>query len=410
MIFTRAALALACLLPALPADSQPGRRDGGGPLRVLFVGNSYTYFNNLPYLLEALARSEKGSRPVQTRMVVRGGATLQDLWEKGDARKAIGEGPWDYVVLQDQSTLGTCLVEGVAKVGDPQYLWRFAGLFDRDIKKAGAAPVFYLTWARRGTPDREQAALNYAYGKIARDLGDRVAPVGVVWQRVRRANPKLELYLQDRSHPTGAGSYAAACVLYATLCGKSPVGLTRTITGPPVDVQGTVDRGKSTPLVELSAEDAALIQQTAWETYQKAQDRGGYLPAEKPPPLELPRLPAGQKLTGADLEGTWTGPNKFFPGTEPATMELTLRRRGAAWEADLKIRFKGNPASDMAPKITDVRVTDTGLSFRDAKGLAGAPVKYEAVFTGKALAGIMVLKAEGKPLYGIGTWELKRGG
>jgi hypothetical protein len=79
MILTRAALLLACLVPVLPADSQPARRPGGVPLRGLFVGNSYTYFNNLPYLLEALAQSDKGSRPVKTRMVVQGGATLQDF-------------------------------------------------------------------------------------------------------------------------------------------------------------------------------------------------------------------------------------------------------------------------------------------------------------------------------------------
>jgi hypothetical protein len=100
---------------------------------------------------------------METRMVVEGGATLQDHWEKGDALKAIREGAWDYVILQDHSALGAYLVNGQSQVADPEYFHKYARLFAREIKRAGAKTVFYLTWARKGASERDQTALNYAY-------------------------------------------------------------------------------------------------------------------------------------------------------------------------------------------------------------------------------------------------------
>src|SRR5262249_45782860 len=149
---------------------------------------------------------------------------------KGDALKAVRERAWDYVVLQEQSTLGvTYIVNGQERITDPRQFHKYARLFDEAIKKAGARPVFYLTWARKDVAPREQAMLNYAYMTIARELKDPIAPVGVVWQKVRQEQPELELYIQDHSHPTGAGSYVAASALYATLYGESPVGLRHSV-------------------------------------------------------------------------------------------------------------------------------------------------------------------------------------
>src|SRR5215471_15592197 len=74
-------------------------------IRVLFIGNSYTYFNNLPEIFTKLAQSGHQGK-VETMMAAPGGWRLKDHWEKGDALKALHEGKWDYVVLQDQSTLG----------------------------------------------------------------------------------------------------------------------------------------------------------------------------------------------------------------------------------------------------------------------------------------------------------------
>lgn len=402
-----------CLLTIMPTrgvasanNLELSRASSRRPLRVLFIGNSYTYFNNLPRVLEQLFTA--AGTPIETKMVVEGGATLQDQWEKGTAQKTIREGHWNYVILQDQSTLGTYLVDGQSQIADPDYFHRYARMFDREIKKSGAHPVFYLTWARKNAPKRDQTALTYAYMAIARELKDLVAPVGMVWQRVRHENSNMELYIEDGSHPTGAGSYAAACELYATISGKSPVGLPYHIFGNPVDEEGNLDTKKDTALVNLSTSDAKVIQGKAWEIYKKMRNSGGYLSAPKPPRPTLPPLPAGQRPTIKDLEGLWMGRLNFYPVPWPAKMDLRLHQDRGEWKAELKITFEGHPDSDKAPQITQVKITQAGISFLDAKGVSGAPMRYTAAFTGNTLSGIAEAKVVDKPIHAIGTWALRR--
>jgi hypothetical protein len=405
------ALVLNCFFTGLvtngvvPAKSLDSNLVGAKqPLRVLFIGNSFTYFNNLPRLLEQFSAS--AGRSLQTRMVVEGGATLKDQWDKGDALKAIREGGWDYVVLQDQSTLGVFLINGQSHIADPKYFYKYALLFQREIERAGSRTIFYLTWAREDAPARDQVALNYAYTSIARQLRSLLAPVGIVWQQVRYENPKLSLYIEDKSHPQGPGSYLAACVFYATIYNESPLGLPNQIAGNPTDDDGNVDTKKNVTLVNLSSGDAALIQRTAWQTYERMQRLGGYLPAPKPPQDPLPKLPRGRRPAVKDLEGSWAGPFRFYPVPWPATMELKLH--AGELKAELKIKFDKHPESDKTPQITSVKIDEQGISFLDAKGVNGAPMRYTAAYNGNTLSGIVEAKAEDSPIHAIGTWELKR--
>ena len=239
-----------------------------GKLRILFIGNSYTYFNNLPQLVAGLAASANPRRRMETEMVTVGGATLKSLWEGGRALEAIKLGGWNYVVLQEQSTLGVApVVDGIPQIADPKTFHEYARLFDAEIKKAGAKTIFYLTWARQNAPEK-QALLTEAYQKIAKELNATVAPVGVAWENALKENPRLTLHNPDKSHPTPMGSYLAACVFYATIYGKSPVGLSAHITGAVVDQTGKVI-GAQGELVNLSKDDAALLQKITWETARK---------------------------------------------------------------------------------------------------------------------------------------------
>jgi len=81
-----------------------------------------------------------------------------------------------------------------------------------------------MTWARERLP-QDQAFISDAYLRAARETKSSVAPVGVAWERVRRIFPSIELYDSDGSHPSPAGTYLAACVIYATLFHQSPEGL-----------------------------------------------------------------------------------------------------------------------------------------------------------------------------------------
>ena len=119
--------------------------------RVLFLGNSYTYFNNLPAIVMALA--EAGTHRVEATMAAPGGWRLKDHLEKGEALSLLRSATWDAVVLQEQSTLGTNLfVDGKPRVAGDEAFQPWAERWAAEITRAGATPVFYLTWARKASP------------------------------------------------------------------------------------------------------------------------------------------------------------------------------------------------------------------------------------------------------------------
>jgi hypothetical protein len=228
-------------------------------MRILFIGNSYTYVNNLPGLLMELSKQEPN--PVDAEMVAEGGAMLENHWQAGKALAAIQRTRWDYVVLQEQSTFGAAqTVNGIDQIGDPASFYTYARRFDEAIRADGAKTLFFMTWARQNAP-QNQAVLTSAYQHIARELGAAAAPVGLAWQRALSLNPALALHQDDGSHPDAAGSYLAACVFYATLYGKSPVGLPARISNTLVDDSGVPQEGS----VNLSPADALFLQQAAWQ-------------------------------------------------------------------------------------------------------------------------------------------------
>ncbi len=227
--------------------------------RVLFIGNSYTAVNNLPGLLIELSAHEP--KPVDAEMVVVGGARLADHWQQGKALAAIQREHWDYVVLQEQSTLGSgSIVNGIDQIGDPTQFHQYVRLFNTEIQKISAKTLLYLTWSRRNAP-QNQAVLTKAYRDIAHELHLTVAPVGLAWQQTWSTYPATPLYQDDGSHPTSIGSYLTACVFYATIYHKSPEGLSARISNTLVDNDGNPQTGN----VNLNPSDALALQQIAWQ-------------------------------------------------------------------------------------------------------------------------------------------------
>jgi len=247
---TRYPVRLACLfLLAALMQAAP-------PVRILFIGNSFTFVNNLPEVFTKVAAA--GGIEVQTQMVAVGGSTLNGHIGRGEAQKAIHTGHWDYVILQDESSMGSILiVNGVRHPVDPSDMWHGARELDKEIKSAGAKTAFFHTWAWRAAPEA-QATLDYAYMTIAKELGAIDIPVGPAWQSAMRAGPSLgvNLYIADGAHPSPAGTYLAACEFYATLFGKSPMGLSGKIVGMPYVAArgGSSEPAEPATLVDLSAE------------------------------------------------------------------------------------------------------------------------------------------------------------
>ena len=308
------------------------------PLRVLFVGNSYTYFHNAPEVFAALARAAQPGREVRADMVAAGGETLLGLWERSSARQAIRDAKWDYVVLQEQSRLGEGLWTGTSVINEPRLLRWGAGLFDADIRRAGAQTVLVQHWARRNQ-GQDQPALDHAFDSVAREAGALLAPVGLAWQRARQAHPTIELYASDRSHPTPAGSYLLACVLLFTLLpDAASAELPLTITGHAVSSAGVVETRSDSTLVALPPEHGKALQAVARSVAGEVRRSGGLLnPKASVWPTPMP-LPAGtERLRPEALAGKWVGLLAFFPST--ARFGVTLRFEGekCAGEAVIEV-------------------------------------------------------------------------
>jgi hypothetical protein len=218
--------------------------DAGPPLEVLFIGNSYTYVNDLPGMLQQIAA--RGGRPIHTAEVVQGGFQLMDHWDAGVAQARIRQGGWTHVVLQGQSE---------EPIYDPGDFFTYARLFSDLIADAGAQPAWFVTWARAPgdavydpealgalvSPQHMQDSLTRQYDVAARAApGSLLACAGPAFQRAIAAHPEIQLQQSDLSHPSLAGTYLAACTFYTAL------------TGAPVPEGSAVPSG-------LSAVDAAAL-------------------------------------------------------------------------------------------------------------------------------------------------------
>ena len=182
--------------------------------RILFIGNSYTSRNQLPRLLADLAAAATHPTRVEFDLVFAGGASLKRHWNAGVAQERLARQSWNYVVLQEQSTL---------PVKNPARYHDNVRLFAPEIARRGAKTALYLTWSRQQAPDT-QDRITAAVDQIAAEVDALVVPVGLAWRTVMATRSDVLLYTDDGSHPTVAGSYLAACVFLGTLFGEAPRG------------------------------------------------------------------------------------------------------------------------------------------------------------------------------------------
>lgn len=209
------------------------------PSRILFIGNSYTSRNQLPRLLADLAAAAEHPRRVEFELIFAGGASLKRHWNAGIAQDRLARSSWNYVVLQEQSTL---------PVKNPLRYHDNVRLFAAEIARHGAKPVLYLTWARQQAPDT-QDRITRAVEEIGAEINALVVPVGSAWRSIIAEHSDIALYTDDGSHPTAAGSYLAACVFLASLFGEAPRGFS-------VSDALRLDRGVAARLHSVAAESA----------------------------------------------------------------------------------------------------------------------------------------------------------
>ena len=179
-------------LSAPAVHSQDGPKD---EINVLFIGNSLTYFNDLPKMVAALAKADK-QRPLYHERETPGGCTFEKHWKDGKALAKIQSRKWDYVILQDNS-------QGPLTKRDSMF--DHGKKLDAEIKKQGAKTILYMTWALQNKPE-DQAAISKAYLDLSAELKSQVAPVGNAWEAALGVDKKLALHSSDKKHPTRAGT------------------------------------------------------------------------------------------------------------------------------------------------------------------------------------------------------------
>lgn len=200
---------------------------------VLFLGNSMTFYNDLPTVFTQLSQS--GGFMPDVYELTEGSYRLEYFADREDevgsqVYDALENYTWDYVILQEQS--------GIATMGE-DVMYPAARTLDTMIRKAQGETVFLMTWAYKdgisidflpGLKYKEsraemQTKIAGHYIKIAKELDAMLAPAGIAFMRCSSQFPEIELWDEDENHPSPAGTYLSACVLYKVLYNQSPEGL-----------------------------------------------------------------------------------------------------------------------------------------------------------------------------------------
>jgi PKD repeat protein len=207
-------------------------------LSVLFIGNSYTSYNNLPQLVQSLSTS--AGKTLNIDSSIPGGYLMSSHLDDATTFAKISQGNWDYVILQEQSQIPT--IEFIRDNDMYPAMTDLKALIEQ--YNPCAKIITYMTWGRRyggqqcnpsGTYcspvfanfNQMQNSLTSAYLEISEQLNVQCAPVGVVWQNILN-NSTHVLHSGDNSHPNMDGSYVAACTIFSSIWKQGASGLSYT--------------------------------------------------------------------------------------------------------------------------------------------------------------------------------------
>jgi hypothetical protein len=248
-------LAVACAQASAPPDPDP---EGA---RVLLIGNSLTYFNALPDMVQGLATS--AGLDWEVHSVTIGGASLDDHMQDGTAGRLLADEHWDYVVLQ----------QGPSTLPDSRINLRVGtAAFRPLIEQAGARVALYEVWpdstwsGDRFVADFDRVRDSYALA--AQDVDGIFLPAGEAWRTAWSAYPQFQFYGPDAFHPSAEGSYLAALTIVAGMSGKSVVGLATRLT---------TENGQL--LVDVPPASALRLQQAADRAVKNFKN---YRPVDQP--------------------------------------------------------------------------------------------------------------------------------
>jgi len=233
-------LQVSCIGSPTGVEQLPPRT--GDVLRVLFIGNSLTYVNTLPAIVEALADSAK-VKPLSWKMVAFPDYNLEDHWDRPDARAAIREGGWDVVVLQQGPS---------STLPNRAQLIASTRLINEEIRRINGRAGLYAVWPQSVNLFTLEASAE-SYRLAADSVAGQLFLVSLAWKAAWAREPNAPLYSPDGLHSSVAGSYLAALVIFQQLYQRTTVGLPARLTL----------RLTGSPRVELDTRLAAVLQQAA---------------------------------------------------------------------------------------------------------------------------------------------------
>jgi hypothetical protein len=194
---------IAPLTLACAAATAVSPTEAGASSSFLFIGNSLTAANGLAARVSEVAAA--AGRPLRTSAVTASGASLADHWADGRAVRAIREGRWDVVVLQQgPSTLPESRAELIASTRQ----------FAAEIRRAGGRPALLMVWP---LPGQTPAAVSASYRAAAEATDALLLPAGDAWTIAKGRDNGLVLVQDDGFHPSVLGTWLAALAVECTL-------------------------------------------------------------------------------------------------------------------------------------------------------------------------------------------------
>lgn len=240
------------------ADVKPQRTkvDGEPAKAILWVGNSFFYYNNgMSNMYTELTKA--AGAPTRVTLAAIGGSGID--WHDVDSYLKPGSKIGYYSIIDNKARINppgrqydTMIVMDCSQCPIHPELGKifheYAKIDADTARKYGVRPVFFMSWAYKDRPEMTQQ-LEEAYTREANANDALVIPAGLAFARAIKLRPDLEFYQHDKRHPQRIGSYLGACTAYAALTGKSPVGNKYT--------------------ADIDADTAKFLQQVAWDTVQE---------------------------------------------------------------------------------------------------------------------------------------------
>lgn len=210
------------IIPSIFTFGQQNKSDSS-EINVLFFGNSFTGWNNMPSMLEELTNNSNHKIYIDDYLLY--GRSLYEISQLDSARRIIASIDWDYIILQDSPYRYAYPEEFNTKNPLIQALYNFDKIIRENSKNAQI--ILFMPWAYKdgkfwdeNSPDDYMQMQTKVYENIiliANKFNYKIAPVGWAWSKVDFNEGGIELFSPDLSHPTLTGSYLTACVIYSTI-------------------------------------------------------------------------------------------------------------------------------------------------------------------------------------------------